>query len=41
MQPTGEHEELYFQPHKSTLSDFIQYSPVYRDESHYDDIERH
>ncbi len=31
----GEHEEIYFRPHKSALPDAIQYSPVYKGASNW------
>ena len=35
IQGSGEHEELYFRPHKSGLPDAIQYTPVYHGESNW------
>ena len=33
MESDGEHEEVYFRPHKSLLPDAVQYTPVYRGSS--------
>jgi len=35
MQDVGEHEEIYFRPHKSSLPDAIQYTPVWRGDSNW------